>query len=125
MHRFRSPGTVRSWGVLLGVLMALGPVLHSVAAAPCEQAPPSAPVTVEVAAPDAPGAQTCTAQAPHQEARAVSTDRVLFVPDAPESDAASGASLRGRPPESSSAERPGTPRIAPPLCALQMVVLQI
>jgi hypothetical protein len=121
--------TCRGCGLLLGLLLALGPVLQLVAAAqgPCGRAPESepAPVTVEALLGPAAGAQwTCPDQEPVSAIRALPSDR----PDGPAGGG--GASLDGEEeshhtPSQRMGPVPVHLSISPILAALRPIVLQI
>jgi hypothetical protein len=121
----------RCWGLLLGLLLALGPAVQSLAAAqgPCGRTPASetSPTTVEALLVPATGTQwTCPDQQSVSVIRALPSDR----PDGP-ANSGQGTSLDDEKqlwPASSQrtgAAVPGRPLISPVLAALRPVVLQI
>jgi len=131
MSGFRAAHSMRRYcGLLLGLLLALGPVAQSVAAAqgPCGQAPVSetSPVVVEATSASATGTQwTCPDQEPVAAVRALPSDR----PDGPASSGG-GASLGDEErlhhsPSQRVGPAPARPLISPALVALRPVVLQI
>ena len=119
----------RCCGLLLGLLLALGPVAQSVAAAqgPCGRAPGSetSPVTVEALLGPATGAQwTCPDQEPVSVIRALPSDR----PDGPSSGGGGRTLDEGQShhaPSQRTGMAPVRPLISPVLAALRPVVLQI
>jgi hypothetical protein len=121
----------RCWGLLLGLLLALGPVAQSLAAVqgPCGRTPASetSPTTVEALLVPGTGTQwTCPDQQSVSVIRALPSDR----PDGP-ANSGQGTSLDDEKqlwPASSQrtgAAVPGRPLISPILAALRPVVLQI
>jgi hypothetical protein len=131
MNGLRSVRPVRRWcGLLLGLLLALGPVAQSVAASqrPCGRAPASgaAPAAVDARTEAVPGAQwTCDEQAFASALRALPTER----PDG--SEGGDGAAtldedvLSTRSQARRNAALPAWPFISPVLAALRPVVLLI
>jgi hypothetical protein len=131
MNDLRSVRPVRRCcGLLMGLLLALGPLAQSVAASqrPCGRAPASgaAPAAAETRAEVRPGAQwTCAETESVSAVRALPTER----PDGSEGSGGTVASDRGAVPGPHWARRasspPLRPLIAPVLAALRPVVLQI
>jgi hypothetical protein len=119
----------RCFGLLLSLLLALGPVAQAVAAAkgPCGRAPVSdRPLTVEAASATVTGTQwTCPEQESVSVIRALPSDR----PDGPASGG-QGTSFddersRYAPSQRTGVAVPVRPLISPVLAALRPVVLQI
>ncbi len=129
MSELRASHSARRYcGLLLGVLLALGPVLQSVAAAqgPCGRAPVSEePPAVEATSAMATGAQwTCPDRTVVSALRAVPSDR----PDGPAGGGAASLGDEGpsrHVPSSRTGNAPVRPLISPVLTALRPVVLQI
>lgn len=130
MNGFRSVHSAcRCCGLLLGLLLVLGPVAQSVAAAqgPCSQVPVSdaRPVAVEAPATPTTGVQwTCPDQTVVSALRAVPSDR----PDGPAGGGAASLNNEECPactPSQRTGPAPVAPSISPALAALRPVVLQI
>ncbi|MFO8098709.1 MAG: hypothetical protein R6T83_03700 [Salinibacter sp.] len=127
MHHLRSPGPISRWGVLLGVLLVVGPLVQSVT--PCRGAtgaPADAPSDVAVTAP-APGAQwTCSEAVAATTVRAVSSERPESSFDGPSVGASIGPASPVDSFPSAEAQRPASLlSISPILDALRAVVLQV
>jgi hypothetical protein len=131
MNGLRSVRPVRRCvGLLLGLLLVLGPVAQSVAASqrPCGRAPASqaAPAAVDARTEAAPGAQwTCDEQAFASALRALPSER----PDGSEGGAGAagldGDALSTQGRARRNAALPARPFISPTLAALRPVVLLI
>ena len=125
MNCLRTPGISGGWAVVLGLLLAVGPLVQSVAASPCSRAAaPQAATSEVVLAPATPSAQwVCPEASPATIVRALSSeppplDFGLDADDARRRETSF-------PHVETIAGGPSPPPLSPVLRTLRPVVLQI
>lgn len=74
MRRLRSAGTTGHWGIVLGLLLAVGPLVQAVGASPCSRAATSSVPEAVTATISSGGQWTCADVASATMVRAVSSE---------------------------------------------------